>query len=122
MRIAIPSMPPGGVEALSSPHFGHCELYTLADIADGKIQKICVIDNMPHVQGGCMAPVNYLKSHDVEAVLVGGIGFRPLMGFKEVGIDVYAGAAGTIDFVVTQFLEGNLNIAGDQDVCGQSRQ
>ena len=36
-----------------------------------------------------MVPVNLLAQHKVNALIVGGIGMRPLMGFKQAGIDVY---------------------------------
>jgi len=40
-------------------------------------------------QCGCMVPVNLLADHNVKALIVGGIGMRHLMGFKQIGIDVY---------------------------------
>jgi predicted Fe-Mo cluster-binding NifX family protein len=36
-----------------------------------------------------MVPVNLLAQHKVNALVVGGIGMRPLMGFRQVGINVY---------------------------------
>ena len=121
IRIAIPSMTPGGLSAQSSAHFGHCDVFTLVDIADGKIKEVSTVKNIPHEQGGCMAPVNFLKSNGVNAVMVGGIGMRPLMGFGQVGIQVYAGAVGAVSFIVEEYLAGNLLPAGEQDVCGHSK-
>jgi predicted Fe-Mo cluster-binding NifX family protein len=121
MRIAVPSMLPGGLKSQSSGHFGHCDVFTLVDIENGSIEDTKVIANAPHVQGGCMTPVNLLGEHGVQAILVGGIGMRPLIGFKQVGIDVYAGATGTVEFAVNEFINGNLQLAGEKDVCGHSR-
>ena len=47
--------------------------------------------NAPHTEGGCMAPVLVLAEHNVDAIVVDGIGGRPLMGFNQVGIAVHAG-------------------------------
>ena len=58
--IAIPSTAPGGMEAPLGAHFGHCDLYTMVSVEDKEIKSVEVIPNMPHQQGGCMAPVNYL--------------------------------------------------------------
>ena len=38
-------------------HFGHCDLYTLIEVEDGQIKDTKVVPNVPHQQGGCMAPV-----------------------------------------------------------------
>ena len=38
-----------------------------------------------------MAPVLVLAEHNVDAIVVQGIGGRPLMGFNQVGITVLAG-------------------------------
>ena len=88
-RIAIPSVNNGGLDGQRSGHFGHCDVFTLVDVEDGEIKKVSTIPNQEHVQGGCMVPVNFLAGHNVNALIVGGIGMRPLMGFRQVGIDVY---------------------------------
>lgn len=89
LRIAIPSNNPGGLEAGRSDHFGHCDVFTLVDIEDGKVGKVDTVSNQEHGAGGCMVPVNFLRDQGVKAIVVGGIGARPLQGFGEVGIDVY---------------------------------
>ncbi len=88
-RIAIPSNGQGGLEGSRSDHFGHCDAFTLVDVEDGRITKVTVSPNQGHPQGGCLVPVQTLATLDVNALIVGGIGMRPLMGFKQVGIDVY---------------------------------
>ena len=91
LRIAIPSELPGGLDAQRSGHFGRCDCFTLVDVVDGKVGEVEVLQNAPHVEGGCMAPVLVLAEHNVNAIVVDGIGGRPLMGFNQVGIAVLAG-------------------------------
>ena len=86
-RIAIPSMANGGLDGKRAGHFGHCDTFTLVDVKDGTIDKVTTIANQTHEQGGCMVPVNLLADNQVNALIVGGIGMRPLMGFRQVGID-----------------------------------
>jgi predicted Fe-Mo cluster-binding NifX family protein len=118
-KVAVPSAYPGGLEALRSGHFGHCEVFTLVQIENGEIQDVAVVHNPPHVQGGCQGPVNVLHSTGADAIIVGGIGMRPLMGFRQVGIDVYYGPEGdTVGTVINQLLQGNLQLIGDHQVCG----
>ena len=121
IRIAIPSMGKEGLDAMSSGHFGHCEAFTMVDISDNEIVNVQPLENPPHSQGGCMSVVGLLKENGIEGIIVGGIGMRPLMGFQQVGIDVYGGAGGTVASMVKAFLEGRLEKAGENVVCGHSR-
>lgn len=89
LLLAVPSNNPGGLEAGRSDHFGHCDLFTLVTIKDGAIDKVEKVSNQEHDAGGCLVPVQFLKDQGVDAIVVGGIGARPLQGFIEVGIDVY---------------------------------
>ena len=118
-RIAIPSMGPGGLDGQRSGHFGHCDVFTMVDIENGEIKEVSTVPNESHVQGGCMVPVNLLAGHSVKALIVGGIGMRPLMGFKQVGIDVYYDATRPeIRPVVEDLISGKLPAIGDDQVCG----
>lgn len=119
MRIAIPSEGEGGLDGLRAGHFGHCDVFTFVDLMDGKIDQVTTVQNVSHVQGGCMVPVNLLASHNVDALIVGGIGMRPLMGFRQVGIDVYHEAERQeIRPVVEDMIAGKLLMISDDQVCG----
>jgi predicted Fe-Mo cluster-binding NifX family protein len=118
-RVAIPSTNNGGLDGQRSGHFGHCDVFTLVDVKEGKIQGVSTIPNQEHVQGGCMVPVNILAEHKVNALIVGGIGMRPLMGFKQAGIDVYHDATRyEIRPVVEDLIAGKLPMISDDQVCG----
>ena len=118
-RIAIPSNGSGGIDGERSGHFGHCDVFTFVDVENGEIKEISTIQNQEHVQGGCMVPVNLLAGHNVTALVVGGIGMRPLMGFRQVGIDVYHDAQRIeIRPVVEDLIAGKLPIISDDQVCG----
>ena len=118
-RIAIPSMQEGGLSGIRSGHFGHCDVFTLVDVENGKIKAVNILPNQEHVQGGCMVPVNLLASNNVNALIVGGIGMRPLMGFRQAGIDVYYDAQrAEIKPVVEDLIAGDLPMIGDDQVCG----
>jgi predicted Fe-Mo cluster-binding NifX family protein len=118
-RIAIPSLGSGGLDGQRSGHFGHCDVFTLVDVTGGEITNVSTIPNQSHVQGGCMVPVNLLAENKVNALIVGGIGMRPLMGFRQAGIDVYHEAERLeIRPVVTDLIAGKLSQIGDDQVCG----
>jgi predicted Fe-Mo cluster-binding NifX family protein len=118
-RIAVPSNEKGGLDGVRAGHFGHCDVFTIIDVKDGKIENVSTIHNQGHLQGGCMVPVNLLAQNNVNALIVGGIGMRPLMGFNQVGIDVYYEAERQeIKPVVEDLISGKLNIIGNDQVCG----
>ncbi len=118
-RIAIPSIGNVGLDGQRLGHFGHCDVFTFVDVKSGEIKSVSTIQNQEHVQGGCMVPVNLLAGHKVSALIVGGIGMRPLMGFKQAGIDVYHDAERTeIGPVVEDLIAGKLPMIDDDQVCG----
>ena len=119
IRIAFPSKGQGGLDGERAGHFGHCDVFTCIDAENGEIKNVSTIANKEHVQGGCMVPVNLLAEHKVNALIVGGIGMRPLMGFRQVGIDVYHDSE-RIDIrpVVEDMLAGKLPLISDDQVCG----
>ncbi|SNS20905.1 Predicted Fe-Mo cluster-binding protein, NifX family [Humidesulfovibrio mexicanus] len=117
--IAIPSEMPGGLEAGVGQHFGHCDVYTIVEAQDGKVQNVRTLPCVPHQQGGCMAPVNHLAGNGVNVLIAGGMGMRPLMGFQQVGVQVYFGAgAPTVGHAVTAFLQGQLPAFTTEFTCG----
>ncbi|MEW6351207.1 MAG: NifB/NifX family molybdenum-iron cluster-binding protein [Thermodesulfobacteriota bacterium] len=117
--VAVPSMHPGGLESSRSGHFGHCEVFTLVHVEQGEIRDVSVVSNPPHVQGGCQGPVNLLHGSGADAIIVGGIGMRPLMGFQQMGIEVYYGPEGdTVGAVVNDLLQDRLQLIAEHQVCG----
>lgn len=119
VTVAIPSTNPGGLDSPLGAHFGHCDLYTIVEVTDGEVQNVRVLPNVPHEQGGCLAPVNHLAQNGVQALIAGGMGMRPLMGFKQMGINVFHGAdAQTVGEAVAAFLKGNLQQFSTDFTCG----
>lgn len=118
-RIAVPSVEKGGLDGRRSGHFGHCDVFTIVDVERGEIKEVSTVANQEHVQGGCMMPVNLLADNNVNALIVGGIGMRPLMGFNQVGIDVYYDVTKVeIRPVVEDLIAGKLSLIGNDQVCG----
>ena len=120
LLLAVPSNNPGGLEAGRSDHFGHCDLFTIIKIKDDAITEVSTVSNQEHEAGGCLVPVQLLKSQDVQAIVVGGIGARPLQGFVEVGIDVFytdRNAVPTVQSVVDGILGGKFPLVRVDQTC-----
>lgn len=118
-RIAIPSEGIGGLDGQRSGHFGHCDLFTIVDVKDGKIEKVETVPNVAHSEGGCLVPVNLLASHNVNALVVSGMGMRPLQGFTDVKIAVfYEATSPFVQTVVDMLIAGELPQMEARNACG----
>jgi predicted Fe-Mo cluster-binding NifX family protein len=117
-RIAIPSQLPGGLEAALDAHFGHCGVYTVVDVRDGRIAQVATLPPLPHEQGGCLRAVHQLASHGITDLIAGGMGMRPLMGFAQAGIRVHRGAgAADVAGAVQALLQGELPAFTRESTC-----
>ncbi len=89
----------------------------MVDVVDGQIGEMEVLHNAPHVEGGCMAPVLVLGAHSVDAIVVDGIGGRPLMGFNHVSIAVHAGLGSDVQTAARAYLQGEPPAVGFEGAC-----
>ena len=118
IRLAVPSETPGGLDAARSGHFGRSPSFTLIDLVDGEIAAVVFIENASHGHGGCMSPVLTLGTNMVDAVIVAGIGHRPLLGCLQAGIRVFAGEdRPDVRSVVEAFVEMELSPVGPDATC-----
>jgi predicted Fe-Mo cluster-binding NifX family protein len=87
--VAVASVGEGGLEARRSSHFGKSPNFALVELVDGEIEGVQVVANESHAESGCRGAAQLLASATVNALVVGGIGARPLAILGEAGIDVY---------------------------------
>ncbi|MBN1193690.1 MAG: NifB/NifX family molybdenum-iron cluster-binding protein [Coriobacteriia bacterium] len=117
--LAVPSTGQGGLDVERSGHFGRCDCFTVVDIEDGAVIGVRVVANPPHEDGGCLRPVNLLAGEGVNALVVAGIGGRPLTGFNDVGITVYFdNTTPVVKDVVDALVAGQLQVIDPSNVCG----
>lgn len=84
-RVAIPV-----VQGLLSAHFGHCQVFYVADVEDGKIVGEQELVPPPHAPG--VIP-RWLSGEGVNVVLVGGIGQKAVNLFKQFDVEPVIGVA-----------------------------
>jgi predicted Fe-Mo cluster-binding NifX family protein len=119
--IAIPSMNDSGIESDICAHFGSCEYFTLVKISKGNAHEVKAIDNGTHDgEHNCAAPADLLKSHKVDAVIVSGIGGKPLFSLKNNGIRVFGGAFGRVADALEDYKSGTLDELTDRGTCNCS--
>ena len=91
----------------------------MVTVENNEIKSVYVIPNIPHQQGGCMAPVEYLAGKGADKLIAGGMGFRPLMGFNQMGIQVYFGGDfKSVGNAVQALIDGGLPQFSQEQTCG----
>lgn len=86
-------------------HFGKCKSFTVYQVENGKIQSKFLLDAG---DSGHSALATLLAGHHVELLICGGIGGGAQSALKSAGIELVAGAQGSVEDVVRDYLAGTL--------------
>ena len=66
----------------------------------------------------CSSPVQLLTKNGVGLMLVVGMGMRPYMVFKEMGIEIRQGAAGSVANAIKSYLNNETQLFAEDTLCG----
>ena len=91
-------------------HFGHSEFFKIYQVEDGKILQSEVQDTNGQGHG---ALAGFLKEHQVNVLICGGIGGGARAALQAAGIELFPGVTGNADDAVKALLEGNLSYDPD---------
>ena len=86
-------------------HFGHTAQFKLYDVENGTVASSQVVDTNGSGHG---ALAGFLKDHQVDALICGGIGGGAKAALAEAGIRLYCGASGSADEAAQALLNGTL--------------
>ena len=114
-KIAIPCVGQASLQARVSPHFGQCDSYAIVTVEEGEIKGVEQMLNGGH--SDCASPVRALAEKGVTLMLVEGMGMRPYLAFKELGIEVRCGITGTVAQAVELYLKGETLPMGQDSSC-----
>jgi len=115
MRLCIPVTGDQGMNSPVSGHFGSAPMFAIHDTETG--QTVFADNSNEHHAHGHCRPVGALGDHDVDAVLVGGIGGHAVARLSEAGIKVYRAPSGTLGDAVTAWRAGDLEEIDAGDSC-----
>jgi predicted Fe-Mo cluster-binding NifX family protein len=111
MRIAISAETNKELESLVANHFGRCPYFVLVDVDGCEVRSVEVVDN-PHFQSHQPGQVpGFIKSHNADVMLSGGMGGRAIQFFQQYGIETATGASGTARIALERYLGGELEDA-----------
>lgn len=91
-------------------HFGHTQQFKIYEVEEGKVLSTQIADTMGSGHG---ALAGFLKEHEVEVLICGGIGGGARTALAEAGIALYPGAEGEADAQVEAYLAGTLSYDPD---------
>ena len=116
MKVCFPVKDSPSLESEVYGHFGSAPSFVLIDTDTNHLN---VIDNADqhHAHGTC-SPIKALGGHNIDCVVVGGIGSGALMKLNQSGIKVYKAAAGTVLENLDLFSAGSLSAFALEHVCG----
>lgn len=116
LRVAVPSAGAGGLGARVSPHFGRSSGFVIVEVEDGLPGRVLMLDGAGALS--CDEPVALLKQQGVGAVVVHGIGMRPLSACRAAGIAVYQGVGETVGDLLHCLTTNAAQPLTDRSPCG----
>jgi predicted Fe-Mo cluster-binding NifX family protein len=117
MRIAVTSQG----EMLDSPvdpRFGRASRFILVDTETGRFQAVDNAQNLNAAQGAGIQAAGTVSQLGAEVVITGHCGPKAFRTLRAAGIQVVAGAEGTVAQAVEAFKSGKLKPAESPDVEG----
>jgi len=94
MKVCFPVQKDEGVESQVYNHFGSAPVFIVVETEAKDVQRVDNRD-LHHVHGACN-PVMALGGHQVDALIVGGIGGGALMKLNAMGVKVYGSGSPTV--------------------------
>ncbi len=118
MKVCIPTMGDGGMEASVSQHFGRAPTFTIVNLDTREVQ---ILANKGEHMGGNVLPTDTLKDQGVQVIIVGNLGPKAIQAFAEQCIEVFVGATGTVKDAIDDWREGLLTKASSDNACQEHR-
>ena len=113
MKYAIPIDTKDEFNSIVGQHFGHVPFFA---IWDQESETLDFIENQSNHKGGVGLPMEFLAPH-CDGVLLKGAGAKAVMLGKQLGLDLYMGAEGTVKETIQKFKDGELYSATKDDGC-----
>ena len=86
-------------------HFGKAEEFAFVVIEEGKIASVEVVPNPGREKVGVP---KFVAAYGTTHVIAAGIGNPAIAILNKEGVEVYAGALGSIDTILERFMKGEL--------------
>ena len=115
MKVCFPVMNVQALESEVYGHFGSAPAFILVDT--DKRDSFAINNNDQHHAKGMCSPLRALAGHEIDCVVVGGIGGGALMKLNQAGIIVYKAMGSTVKDNLVLLGEGKLPVFQPGHVC-----
>lgn len=116
MKICIPVETNDGLDSRVCGHFGSAPFFLIVDSDTDACDAIT--NNGAHHAHGMCQPLAMLAGHDLDAVVVGGIGRGALLKLQAGNIGVFLSEHATVRATMDAHKEGTLRPVSLDNVCG----
>jgi predicted Fe-Mo cluster-binding NifX family protein len=116
MKVCIPVEEYRGLDSLVYGHFGSAPVFALVDTETLAVEPLGNRDH-DHQHGAC-SPLKALDGHQINAIIVGGIGPGAIRGLQQAGIGVFRCVGGTVAEAVRRFNADELPALTLAQACG----
>jgi len=117
VNICIPVTADRGLESPVSGHFGSAPIFMLVDVETREARAL-TNTRAVHEHGACR-PLDALAGHEIDALVVGGIGAGALMKVQGAGIRVFRASAATVAGCLDAFVKNEAEEIGPGGACGR---
>jgi predicted Fe-Mo cluster-binding NifX family protein len=117
LNICIPVTEDRGLESPVSGHFGSAPIYMLVDAETRQARALANIRAV-HEHGACR-PLDALAGHEIDAVVVGGIGAGALRKLQAAGIRVFRANAPTVGACLDAVARNEAEEVSPGGACGR---
>ena len=108
-KIAVPLEMDKGTESPVGGHFGRAPYFGIVKISNlGNIESIKVVPNTSDHMGGVGNPVENLVKIGINTIISQGMGMRAIRWFNDEGVQVLQCPFGTLNEIISLYLEGSL--------------
>lgn len=116
MQICIPVVANQGLDSRVCEHFGSAPAFIIVD-TDTSTHTAVVNQQVHHGHGGC-APLADLLAHQIDALVVGGIGRGALQKAQRAGLRAFRAAHATVAETLEAYRAGALEPVSENGACG----
>ena len=117
MKIAVSSTGKD-LSSIVDQRFGRARFFIVIDTETGEFSAYDNTQNLNALQGAGIQSAKNVVDFGAKAVITGNAGPKAFSTLQAAGIDIYTGAAGTVQEAVDAFKAGALQKAGKANVEG----
>ena len=116
MKLCIPISSDQGLNSPVNAHFGSTPAFLVYDSETGE-HRVKVNANEHHAHGMCQ-PLAALAGENLDAIVVGGIGYGAMMKLQAAGLEVFLSEYPTVQATIEAMEKGLLKSVTAETACG----